>query len=69
VTVLAIPVDARRAHQARVASLLNELEAQRRHLYRLKAAGARRAGVRELKSELETTRLRLLETVELPPAA
>jgi len=35
----------------------------RRHLYRLKAGGARRAGLRDLKVELEETQLRLLDAV------
>ena len=68
-TVTPIATDGRRAHQERVTSLLAELEAQRRHLYRLKAGGARRAGVRDLKSELESTRLALLDTVASPSAA
>jgi hypothetical protein len=67
--VTQIASDSRRAHQQRVSALLDELEEQRRHLYRLKAAGARRAGMRELKSALESTRLRLLETVATPSAA
>jgi hypothetical protein len=68
-TATPITPDGRRAHQQRVTALLDELEAQRRRLYRLKAAGARRAGMRGLKSDLESTRLELLETVAFPSAA
>jgi hypothetical protein len=68
-TVTRIDANGRRAHQQRVSALLDELEEQRRHLYRLKAAGARRAGMRGLKSDLESTRLRLLDTVAHPPPA
>ena len=45
----------RRAHQQQVAALLDDLEEQRRHLYRLKARGARRAGLRDQKVALEET--------------
>jgi len=54
---------ARRAHQRRVASLLAELEERRRRLYVLKARGARPAGLRDLKRELESTRRRLADAV------
>ena len=53
----------RRARQRRIAALLDELEERRRRLYRLKAGGARRAGLRDLKQELESTQQLLLETV------
>ena len=56
-------VSDRRAHQLHVAALLDELEERRRQLHRLKAGGARRAGLRDLKSELEDARLRLLDAV------
>ena len=55
--------DARRAHQRRIASLLDELEERRRHLYRLKARGARPAGLRDLKEELVEAQGRLRETL------
>jgi hypothetical protein len=61
-TVVATTSD-RQAHQQRVTALLTELEEGRRHLYRLKAGGAQRAGLRDQKDELEETRRRLLETV------
>jgi hypothetical protein len=53
----------RREHQQQVAALLDELEEGRRRLQRLKAGGARMAGLRDLKLELEETRLRLLDAV------
>jgi hypothetical protein len=53
----------RREHQQQVAALLDELEDRRRRLQRLKAGGARMAGLRDLKLELEETRLRLLDAV------
>ena len=53
----------RREHQQHVAALHDELEERRRQLHRLKAGGARRAGLHSLKLELEETRLRLLEAV------
>ena len=56
-------VSSRREHQLQVAALLDELEERRRHLHRLKAGGARTAGLRDLKSELEEARLRLLDAV------
>jgi hypothetical protein len=51
----------RREHQQQVAALLDELEERRRRLYRLKAGGARLAGLRDQKLDLEETRLRLLD--------
>ncbi|HET7647150.1 MAG TPA: hypothetical protein VFK17_01200 [Gaiellaceae bacterium] len=57
------PAAARRARQHRIASLLDELEERRRHLYRLKARGARPAGLRDLKAELAETQGRLRETL------
>ena len=56
-------VSSRREHQLQVAALLDELEERRRQLQRLKAGGARLAGLRGLKSELEDARLRLLDSV------
>ena len=54
---------ARRARQHEIASLLAELEERRRHLYRLKARGARPAGLRDLKDELAETQGRLADTL------
>ena len=56
-------VSSRREHQLQVTALLDELEERRRQLNRLKAGGARRAGLRDLKSELEEARTRLLDAV------
>jgi hypothetical protein len=62
-TLTDVRVSERQAHQQRVSALLAELEEGRRHIYRLKAGGARRAGLRDQKDELEEARRRLLETV------
>jgi hypothetical protein len=56
-------VSSRREHQLQVATLLDELEERRRQLTRLKAGGARTAGLRGLKSELDEARARLLDAV------
>ena len=48
-TVMAL--DTRRAHQREVSALLDEVEERRKHLYRLKAGGAKRAGLRDLIDE------------------
>jgi len=53
----------RREHQLQVAALLDELEERRRQLYRLKAGGARRAGLRDQKLDLEDAQHRLLDAV------
>jgi hypothetical protein len=53
----------RRAHQRQIAALLEELEERRSHLYRLKARGARAAGLRDLKAELAEAQGRLQETL------
>jgi hypothetical protein len=60
---MTVTVGNRRAHQLQVAALLEELEERRRHLQRLKAGGARMAGLRDVKSDLEDARLRLLDAV------
>ena len=60
---MTVTVNSRRAHQLQVAALLDELEERRRQLNRLKAGGARIAGLRDLKSELEDARARLLDAV------
>ena len=60
---MTVTVSERRAHQLQVAALLDELEERRRQLHRLKAGGARMAGLRDLKSDLEDARLRLLDAV------
>jgi hypothetical protein len=58
-----VTVSSRREHQLHVAALLGEIEERRRQLHRLKAGGARRAGLRDLKRELEEARLRLVDAV------
>jgi hypothetical protein len=58
-----VTVTARRARQHEIASLLDELEERRRYLYRLKARGARPAGLRDLKEELAGAQGRLRDVV------
>jgi hypothetical protein len=53
----------RRAYQLQVSSLLAELEERRAQIDRLRAGGVRPAGLRDLKSELESARRRLAELV------
>ena len=60
---MTVAVSSRREHHLQVAALLDELEERRRQLHRLKAGGASRAGLRDLKSELEYARMRLLDAV------
>jgi hypothetical protein len=60
---MTVTVSERRAHQLQVAALLDELEERRRQLQRLKAGGARTAGLRDLKSELQDAHMRLLDAV------
>lgn len=59
----------RRRRVRHVAELLDELEAQRRRIYRLQAGGASRAGVRDQKLDLAETRRRLIAAVRSRPAA
>ncbi len=54
---------ARRARQQEVSALLDEIEERRTRLYRLKAGGARRAGLRDVLDELEDAQLRLRQAV------
>ena len=51
----------RTEHQQLMDALLTELELRRRQLYRLQAAGVQRAGMRQLKGELQAVRERLGE--------
>lgn len=53
----------RRSRQHEIASLLEELEERRRYLYRLKARGARPAGLRDLKDELAEAQGRLAQVL------
>ena len=54
----------RRRHQRRIAALLDELEQRRQRLYLLQARGARPAGLRDLKAELQALRDELAATVD-----
>ena len=54
---------ARRHHQRRVATLLDELEQRRRQLYVLQARGVRPAGLRDLKAELRAVRKELAAVI------
>jgi hypothetical protein len=60
---------ARRAHQRRVTALLEEIEERRRRLAALAAAGARPAGLRDLKAELTAARRELAAAVDPTAAA
>jgi hypothetical protein len=53
----------RSQHQSTVDQLLSELDARRRHLYRLQAAGVQRAGMRDLKADLRAVRDQLRDAV------
>jgi hypothetical protein len=57
----------RRSRQHEVESLLGELDQRRRELYRFKAAGARPAGLRDLKGDYRAVQERLSHV--LNPAA
>ncbi len=59
----ATALDARRVHQQEVAALLDEIEERRSRLYRLKAGGARRAGLRDVLGDLEDAQQRLRQSV------
>ena len=66
-SALAIDQTDRRSRQSEVEALLMELDERRRQLYRLKAHGVRRAGLRDLKQELVEIGQHLREVVA-PPA-
>jgi len=67
VSALAIDQTDRRSRQSEVEALLMELDERRRQLYRLKAHGVGRAGLRDLKQELVEVGQHLREVVA-PPA-
>jgi hypothetical protein len=67
VSALAIDQTAQRSRQNEIEALLLELDERRRELYRLKAYGVRRAGLRDLKQELVEIGQHLREVVA-PPA-
>ena len=54
---------ARSQYQSLVDQLLAELDERRRHLYRLQAAGVQRAGMRDLKRDLEAVRGQLRDAL------
>jgi hypothetical protein len=53
----------RSQYQSTVDQLLAELDERRRHLYRLQAAGVQRAGMRDLKRDLQAVRAQLRDAV------
>jgi hypothetical protein len=59
----ATALEARRARQREVSALLDDLEERRSRLYRLKAGGALRAGLRDLLDDLEEAQQRLRRSV------
>jgi hypothetical protein len=67
VSAVAIDQTAQQSRQSEVERLLLELDERRRQLYRLKAYGVRRAGLRDLKQELVEIGQHLREVVA-PPA-
>jgi hypothetical protein len=67
VSAVAIDQTAQRSRQSEIEALLLELDERRRELYRLKAYGVRRAGLRDLKQELVEIGQHLREVVA-PPA-
>jgi hypothetical protein len=62
-SALAIERTDRRSRQDLIEALLQELDARRRELYRLKAGGVQRAGVRDQKQELLQVRRHLHKVV------
>jgi uncharacterized membrane-anchored protein YhcB (DUF1043 family) len=54
---------ARRNQQYEVESLLGQLDERRRELYRLKAGGARPAGLRDQKSDYRAVQQRLSDVL------
>ncbi|MDX6407615.1 MAG: hypothetical protein QOE13_686 [Gaiellaceae bacterium] len=55
----------RRTRYRQVEALLREIDDRRRELYRLSASGVQRAGVRDLKRELQEVRQLLREVIAL----
>ncbi|MFL5965921.1 MAG: hypothetical protein ACJ747_05150 [Gaiellaceae bacterium] len=54
----------RRAHQLTTEALLGEIDARRRQVYRLSAAGVQRAGLRDLKRDLRDLRRHLSDVTD-----
>ena len=66
------PSSLRRRHQRRVAALLADIEARRQRLYVLQARGARPAGLRGPKAELQAVKdelAALVRAAAAPPGA
>jgi hypothetical protein len=66
VSALAVSQTVRRSRQLQVEALLIELDERRRELYRLRANGVRRAGMRDLKREFLEVRQHLCDVVAPP---
>jgi hypothetical protein len=62
-SALAVERTDRHSRQDLIEALLGELDDRRRELYRLKAGGVQRAGVRDQKRELLAVRRHLHEVV------
>jgi hypothetical protein len=64
-SALAVERTDRHSRQDLIEALLGELDDRRRELYRLKAGGVQRAGVRDQKRELLQVRRHLHEVVSV----
>jgi hypothetical protein len=64
-SALAVERTDRHSRQDLIEALLGELDDRRRELYRLKAGGVQRAGVRDQKRELLQVRQHLHEVVSV----
>jgi hypothetical protein len=64
-SALAVERTDRRSRQELIEGLLRELDDRRRELYRLKAGGVQRAGVRDQKQELLQVHRHLHEVVDV----
>jgi hypothetical protein len=62
-SALAVERTDRRSRQELIEALLHDLDDRRRELYRLRAGGVQRAGVRDQKHELLQVRRQLHEVV------
>jgi hypothetical protein len=67
-SALAVEHTNRRSRQDLLETLLRELDDRRRELYRLKAGGAQRAGVRDQKQEFVQVHRHLYEVAALNPS-
>jgi hypothetical protein len=66
VSALAVGQTVRRSRQLQIEALLTELDDRRRELYRLRANGVQRAGMRDLKREFLVVRQHLRDLVAPP---